>query len=379
MGRHKIPHYSSKIGRNTFCPCGSGKKYKHCHANSTTEPVLTPGRLDAQARRLVPARKCLAPASMTASCAGGTINAHTVSRSGSLGAIARKFHVYSYKLSIEGLNKSGGKILPTLVGWREASTFPGFCSTHDKALFAPLEDESFTGSAQQIFLLAYRIVARELYTKLSSSQQSDFRNTLANSNDTLSGFMSDFNLGVALGLRDAERHKDRYDKVLENNDWGSVRAILFQTNAVYPIQCAGGFFPEKDIRGRTIQDFGVGKKAPDVMTLASFVADGRSYISFCWLKDSDASCNAYITALLELPQSELASVLGAILLQVSENCHFSPDWYDNLPVEGKEWVCLQAHAGLPSFNLLPKVSPPVAYKDLPYLSAFLVEAVVRLL
>ena len=140
MSNRNIPHRSSKIGRNTKCPCGSGKKFKHCHGGITTEPVLTAGRVDAQTRRLVPARKCLVPVSMNGSCAGGTINAHTVSRSGSLGAIARKGHVYSYKASIEGLNKSGGKILPTLVGWKEASTFPGFCSTHDKDLFSPLLD-----------------------------------------------------------------------------------------------------------------------------------------------------------------------------------------------------------------------------------------------
>jgi uncharacterized protein YecA (UPF0149 family) len=24
-------HLSEKIGRNTSCPCGSGKKFKHCH------------------------------------------------------------------------------------------------------------------------------------------------------------------------------------------------------------------------------------------------------------------------------------------------------------------------------------------------------------
>jgi hypothetical protein len=315
---------------------------------------------------------------MIGGCTGGAINAHTVSRSGSLGAIARNGHVYSYKLSVENLSKSGGKILPTLVGWREASTFPGFCSIHDKAFFAPLEDEPFTGSAQQCFLLAYRIVARELYAKLGSSRQSDFRDALASSNARLSDLVSTMNLGVDIGLLDSERHKARYDKVLENSSWGAVRAVLFRLNTIYPIQCAGGFFPETDARGRAVQNFDIGRKTPDAMTLASFAADGNSYISFCWLEDSDASCSAYVSALLELPQSELATVLAAIMLQVSENCHFAPDWYDNLPAQGKEWVCLQAYAGLPPIRNLPKVAPPIAYKDLPYLGAVSVESIVRL-
>lgn len=30
-GRTGLPVVSNKIGRNTPCPCGSGRKYKHCH------------------------------------------------------------------------------------------------------------------------------------------------------------------------------------------------------------------------------------------------------------------------------------------------------------------------------------------------------------
>ena len=26
----EIPHDNKKVGRNEKCPCGSGKKYKHC-------------------------------------------------------------------------------------------------------------------------------------------------------------------------------------------------------------------------------------------------------------------------------------------------------------------------------------------------------------
>lgn len=29
--RKRMPRRSRDIGRNEQCPCGSGKKYKHCH------------------------------------------------------------------------------------------------------------------------------------------------------------------------------------------------------------------------------------------------------------------------------------------------------------------------------------------------------------
>src|SRR5579859_1391197 len=34
-----------KLGRNDRCPCGSGKKYKHCCLNSEAVPAATPADL----------------------------------------------------------------------------------------------------------------------------------------------------------------------------------------------------------------------------------------------------------------------------------------------------------------------------------------------
>jgi preprotein translocase subunit SecA len=31
-----------KVGRNDPCPCGSGKKYKHCHGRTDTQPQVPP-------------------------------------------------------------------------------------------------------------------------------------------------------------------------------------------------------------------------------------------------------------------------------------------------------------------------------------------------
>lgn len=35
-----------KIGRNEPCPCGSGKKYKKCCLNATSEPIINPRFID---------------------------------------------------------------------------------------------------------------------------------------------------------------------------------------------------------------------------------------------------------------------------------------------------------------------------------------------
>jgi hypothetical protein len=56
------------------------------------------------------------------------------------------------------------------VGRNLATTFEGFCSDHDAALFAPIDTLPFNETDQeQLFLCAYRAVARELHTLMEAA------------------------------------------------------------------------------------------------------------------------------------------------------------------------------------------------------------------
>jgi len=90
------------------------------------------------------------------------------------------------------------------------------------------------------------------------------------------------------------------------------------------------------------------------MNLTSFAADGKSYICFCWLLDSDASCSAYVAAVQRVPESELPAVIASVILQSSENCHFSPNWYDGIARAGQEWCAEQMRQGM----ALEDIPPP---------------------
>jgi hypothetical protein len=377
MESRQIPKFTSKIGRNQLCPCGSGKKYKRCHggADSGGEPI--PGMIDARLRKLKPQRKCLVPDSLSGECSRGTINAHTVSRSASLGAIAHNGHVYSYKISIQELIKSKGRILPTRTGWKDASTFPGFCGVHDKKLFSPLEDFPFIATKEQCFLLSYRAVAREYYAKQGSMLQSDLRHALSSKNRAARQLVGDFNKGVELGMRDAEHHKKRYDAILLERKWQQVRAVVIEFDGLFPIQCAASFQLEHDVYGNEIQFFGFGQSTPDSISLTSFVAGGISYICFCWLADSDSSCKPYVEALRRAPLARMPAILAEVLLQTSENCHFSPTWYDGMPEAGKEWCAAQMRNGV-TLDLGGGLPPPALSAAGVYLPGSAIKTITEL-
>ncbi len=154
-----------KLGRNDQCWCGSGLKYKKCHmARERQEPVNI-WEVAGEHNKLFGTKDCLAPDAMKVDCSGAIVKAHTVPRSGSLQQIARNGHVYSFIPTLGNIIKGKGRLQPRLVHINVASTFTGFCSTHDDGIFSKIEKQAFVGSQEQCFLLAYRGLARELYTK----------------------------------------------------------------------------------------------------------------------------------------------------------------------------------------------------------------------
>ena len=307
-------------------------------------------------------------------CTRGTISAHTVSRSGSLSAIQRDGHVYSYDLRLEAIQKNGAMLTPVSTGWKTASTFPGFCGFHDKHLFMPLEDQVFTGSREQCFLIAYRSVARELHAKSASAKQSKLRLAYAAKSAVARSSITTFNKGVELGLRDSLRHKRRYDDVLTKKDWCQVKGVLIEFENIFPIQCASGIFPEADFFGREVQHLGWANETPDALTFSSFAADGKSYFLLCWLLDSDPSCLPFAAAISEIERDALPAVLASYILQVTENCHFAPAWYDSLSEVGKCWCREQSISG----HFYGDIAPPIASHAVPFLDGIKVKNIVHI-
>lgn len=339
-----LPIRSTKIGRNELCPCGSKKKYKFCHGGVNAVPPLKPGQLDSQLRQLTHKAACLAPESLHSNCKGKVISSHTVSRSGSLGEIAKGSHVYSYKLSVHKIHELHGKIEPQLVGWKEASTFPGFCAHHDKDLFSPLEDQKFLGNQHQCFLLGYRSIAWEWYAKQRAAHHNQLRAALAASKEPdLQAMMADFNYMTELGLRDIDSHKTTYDEVLASERWFDCHGLLVEFDQLFPIQCSAAWSPTEDIHGTEIQELGLSPRTPETATITSFAADGKSYFLLSWLSDSAAVASNLADSIVSISKANLPAAIAALLLLTSENCHLSPTWYDALTKSGKNWVNFLAH------------------------------------
>lgn len=317
---------------------------------------MQPWEAELKFRKSFGSKYCSCPGSLKHQCAGKIIKAHTVSKSSSLQKIARQGHVYGLIPSFENLTKNNGLLYPQLIGVNKASTFTGFCGVHDKSLFAEFEDKPFIGSTEQAFLIGYRSLAREYFTKRGQYDLQDtYRELDKGRSESAQRSIQDFSflhsIGVELGARDIQAHKASYDKVLVSRNFSEVRAHVIEFADMLPVVCSGAFLPEKDFEGRQLQDLTELKKVLDILCFSILTSENCSYAVFTWVRGSDASCSQFISSLKNIPDERLFSVLVQFSCTTFENIFFSPEWWEQLGTSKQAVVIELIASGANPFGL----------------------------
>lgn len=324
-----------KLGRNERCWCGSGKKFKHCHLNRELASPVNSWEAEKNFRSAFSTKTCLAPIEWHDSCKGKIVRAHTVPRSSSLKRIARSGHVYGFVPNLENLQKGGGVLAPQLIGINSASTFTGFCSTHDRKIFSPVETRQFQGELDQMFALAYRSMCREGYTKDAAAEVSEMMRELDRGRPTdeqmeiqALSFLN--SVGVSAGARDNAHYKKIFDRFLVASDFSSISGLVLYSNHAPPVMCSGSFFPEQDFDGRQLQDLSDISRTPEMISVTSFFDGVRGVVAFVWLGDSEEVSSTFIQSLLRQGREACTDALMRLIFEHFENTLVAPDWWEGL-------------------------------------------------
>ena len=279
-------------------------------------------KIDSYLREELSEKFCLAPIQWRNDCSGTICRAHTVPKS-NLRCIARKGKVYSLKTNLFKLKKNQ-KQIPECIAIRRASIFSGFCSTHDNAIFSPVEENAFKGTKEQCFLLDYRALAFTLHRHAAQARV-DWR--LARE-----GYCKDLGWykGRLAALEDLHGYKSVYDKVLTSRDFDSVRGYVVEFNSPPPVMCSESIFPDQTFAGILLQDY-VACKRLDMISFTFFSVGEKGAVVFAWNTESDNVCSSFIKSLMIIPDEYITSALLRLLFTYSDNIHMSPDWWEGLP------------------------------------------------
>lgn len=323
----------STPGRNEACWCGSEKKFKKCHLNREHEPPLERQDFEQQTKKYT--KTCCAEALNDGLCTTKIVKAHTISKSGSLKQIAEDGHVMGTKTNLNELIKTEGIIVTKRVGINDASTFTGFCSYHDKELFAPLEDQKISLSNKQLFLLAYRSTNRELYAKEEQLLGIEFmkisdRGKPRLIQEIIQEQAKHQESGIKLALNELNSIKNKMDTLLLSEKFDEMNHFIIELCDIPDILVSGSTQPEFDFSGARLQNLHThgGKLSHLIYNAISY--ENKGCFVFSWLSMHDKVCKKFIDSLMNLAPKDLSTALVKYCYTFCENTWASPTWWDNL-------------------------------------------------
>jgi len=253
------------------------------------------------------------------------INAHSIQENKELDSIAKDGNVFQIKPEISKDRttykvKSQGKGI--------ASAFYGFCEPHDNELFGPIDTQILVPTSEQAFLLAYRSLCKELFSKENAI------NILVDSieqvqdkykREMLDGLL----IGNWNGLNNLYIHKESFDNKYLSQDFNDIRYYILFFDSHPIMHFSGLTYPDYDFHSNQLQNI---LTNPSLLTFSSVLTQKGWSIVFSWLDESDDVCTAFIDSLEKrlFSGDNLTDLLFNFIIKSCENIAFSPDWWNSL-------------------------------------------------
>lgn len=320
------------------CWCRNGEPYALCHKYRESQTPLSKWAALRQFRKLHATKYCSHPLASAQECKGGIVRAHTLQRAGLLELISVEQHVYG--LESTGMLDESGVHRFTRVGINEASTFTGFCQRHDTELFLPLEKKPFTASKEQLFLMAYRALAKELYAKRFAIRIEP----LLRKGDMGKGPLEQVQLQSLLylreqlhrlSIRDQESTLKEYEQIHLSRDFDRVSAYLIFSDRTLDFATSGGWYPQFDFAGRKLQDLASPDRLESI-TYSALPFPGGGVVAFVWDSTHGASCVQLVQSLDAIPTAGVPDALVRLSYGCFENTFADPRWWEGLQNSERE-------------------------------------------
>ncbi len=242
--------------------------------------------------------------------------------------------------------------MPKLVGINDASTFAGFCEAHDAELFRPLEVSPFLGTKEQLALLGFRAICRDLMAKRSALALNPFlKETGDRGLDVMRQVlwqrqMLEHEGGNSLALHDLEHAKDALERAIVSGDYSEVNALVCWFDRTPAILASSPLTPEFDFDGNLLQDLNNREITADVLAF-SMIGDvnGAGAATFVWTGDLPA-VDRFVSSIRRIPTDHVPHRLVQFTLECFENAFWSPSWWDALDDATREVLVNRMNAQL---------------------------------
>lgn len=285
-------------------------------------------------------------------CQERPIASHVVAEQ-TLKLIAEQSRVFTWDISdstIVNLIEAGISLdqyyfEPTPIGIRQTSkvTCPLFCADHDLSVFASIEQRSISlqPDPEQLVLLAYRALSAITYDQMVADRtfavgrQHGHQSSLdtPETRPKLDRFLAN---DVLLAAR------QQHEQMLYTQDYLQVEGAVYLVNLPPCLACTYAFIPSDDLDALiTVQGYR-SLTAEDTVVFSFFpYLPQHSICIISWLKGSLRGRTFISQNINQVPLDERPNFFLSLALEAF-NVYISPDWWNTLTQEQREW-CSKHH------------------------------------
>jgi hypothetical protein len=248
------------------------------------------------------------------------IGSHSISRSW-LEQISDAGHVTRLGLNAECASREPMKVVENRVGINEASVFLGFCSDHDSQLFSVFERQPFTGTAEQLHLLAYRSVCREAFIKYQITN-SKLKTGMIEEEPTPHGVRTIQEMMWTIELLAI---KQELEETIQAGKYDKLNHYLIRFAKTPQMLVSTNFIPLVTATGRKLD-----LRPEDRLSLNIVPTNTGGFAIFSWLKRKPKNGSLFVKSLRKLDSARLTHVLVKLAMEVSDNVFFGPKWWRSI-------------------------------------------------
>lgn len=294
--------------------------------------------------------KCLWP---TLQCKNKAIKAHSIQNAASLDLIAEKNHVTALGMRIDdgAPNCSFAKI-----GRNKASTFTGFCSHHDAELFKPIDTKPLSLSdEEQLFLIAYRSVSRELHTVMESAMRLkvalDIKIAAGEVTKDDQSPRKDIAYQFMLKAWSVWKYRNKfYDVSLAEKKFKKIAHSSFIITDRKPVLASSAFF--------SVDNKQWGENFSAVTLNVIPLTDSDTAVVVSYPKEQSGLARRYVSSVFTKSGHERLNALSHLLIDRAENFFVSPSHVDSWTDQKRKTIesqfvgTLNGQAATPSPELM---------------------------
>jgi hypothetical protein len=271
------------------------------------------------------------PHASAAVCEGPVVDSHTIQRKGPLEKItSANNHVSRLEYS-----PSEETFIVKEIGWKKASTFPGYCGKHDSQIFAALERTSFSGSHEQCVLQAYRNTCNELYKKRALIESLELQRDLI---DRGCGIDEQINWQLSVNQNIAGQTKSmleiqelwrKFEDAVTNKQYDrfSSKCYLFEGDLC--LASSGTLHAEFDFKGTRYSSMWDLAESAEMLSHSIMANEKGGAIVFTWLSEERIP-QSIVSSFDDIADEDKADIFAQYCFLNSENTYFLKRWWDDL-------------------------------------------------